>query len=77
MVLLLCHSKDRTTYEIEEAREKFRELDEAYKVLSNDDKRALYDVYHRHKDEIEKNSFLNPRIVNLINKMYIEQEQEQ
>lgn len=72
MVLFLCNSKDRTNYGIEEAREKFRELDEAYKVLSNDDRRALYDVYHRHKEEIEKNSFLNPRIMNLINKMYIE-----
>lgn len=74
--MYFIHLKDRTTYEIEEAREKFRELDEAYKVLSNDDKRALYDVYHRHKEEIEKNTFLNPRIVNSINKMYIELEQE-
>jgi len=77
LIKCLCYAQDKTTYEIEEAREKFRELDEAYKVLSNDDRRALYDVYHRHKEEIEKNSFLNPRIINLINKMYIEQEQEQ
>ncbi|KAL4435681.1 hypothetical protein ABPG74_018232 [Tetrahymena malaccensis] len=70
----LEYHPDKTSYDIYEAREKFRELDEAYKVLSNDDRRALYDVYHRHKDLFEKNQKIGSQMQNQLKKIFLEYE---
>ncbi|KAL4510781.1 hypothetical protein ABPG72_004935 [Tetrahymena utriculariae] len=70
----LEYHPDKTSYDIFEAREKFRELDEAYKVLSNDDRRALYDVYHRHKALFEKNQEIGSQMQNQLKKIFLEYE---
>ncbi|EAS03848.2 DnaJ domain protein (macronuclear) [Tetrahymena thermophila SB210] len=70
----LEYHPDKTQYDIYEAREKFRELDEAYKVLSNDDRRALYDVYHRHKALFEKNQEIGSQMQNQLKKIFLEYE---
>lgn len=40
-----CYHPDTTTLPLEEAKEKFQQLNEAYSTLSNPERRSLYDLH--------------------------------
>lgn len=40
-----CYHPDTTTLPVEEARQKFMQLNEAYNILSNPERRSIYDLH--------------------------------